>query len=250
MLTQLPARVPWTQSAHVVHCGVRRACRGGQPAGLDDRGPRLLHRRDEVFSSHSMSLIIRPDLLAAALGLEHRPGTVAEWFPQIVTLRIELNGLPIFWRDLADGADCGRRIIAVNCAGFRPGAFFMAMRQLVLAGLPTTSTLTWRARGRGERLALRREDPAVRLEQILALIPGPPRTGADEERDFDVLECDQSGRRWGPCRAAAGRRSRRASIITPSAPSALSRRGSRASAGLNRLGLPSISPLAMRKSRL
>jgi len=54
---------------------------------------------------------------------------------------------------------------------------------VLLAGLPTTSTLTLAARDASERPALRRESLAVRLEEVLLSMPD--RAGArDQQRDL------------------------------------------------------------------
>ena len=72
--------------------------------------------------------------------------------------------------------------------GLRSFAFAWAMSELVLAGLPTTSTFTWRSRDLVESLALRRENLRVGEQQILALHAGAARAGADEHGDVAVPE--------------------------------------------------------------
>ena len=64
---------------------------------------------------------------------------VAEWLPQIVMRVMSLTVVPVLAASWADGpvvveAGHGREALAGRC----PGALFMAMRALVLAGLPTT----------------------------------------------------------------------------------------------------------------
>ena len=61
-------------------------------------------------------------------------------------------------------------------------ALFIAMRQLVLHGLPTTSTRTSDAAFFCDRLALADENLAVDPEQILALHAGLARHAANEQR--------------------------------------------------------------------
>src|SRR3954468_19865832 len=69
---------------------------------------------------------------------------VAEWLPQIVILVMSLTVVPVLAASWAMARLWSRRVMAVNCFGSRSGALFMAMRALVLAGLPTTRILTSR----------------------------------------------------------------------------------------------------------
>ena len=78
--------------------------------------------------------------------------------------------------------------MAVKRLGSRSLAFCWAMRALVLAGLPTTSTLTSRWALRRQRLALRLEDAAVGAEQVGPLHAVLAGHGADEQGDVDVAE--------------------------------------------------------------
>ena len=64
----------------------------------------------------------------------------------------------------------------------------MAIRQLVLAGLPTTSTCTSSAACVGQRLALGGEDGAVGREQVAPLHARRAGPGADEQGVVDVAE--------------------------------------------------------------
>ena len=68
------------------------------------------------------------------------------------------------------------------------GALFIAIRQLVLAGLPTTSTFTSLAAGVVQRLALDGEDLAVGAEQLGALHALGARARADQQRDVGAVE--------------------------------------------------------------
>src|SRR5690242_6230577 len=61
---------------------------------------------------------------------------VAEWFPQIVIFLTCLTSARTFCAICEVARLWSRRIIAVNCVGLRLGAFFIAIRQLVFAGLP------------------------------------------------------------------------------------------------------------------
>ena len=83
----------------------------------------------------------RPPTVACA-----RSGNwVAEWLPQIVIRATSSTRPPVLAASRATARLWSRRVIAVNCEGSRPAAFFIAMSAFVLAGLPTTSTFTSRA---------------------------------------------------------------------------------------------------------
>src|ERR1700760_1721716 len=66
---------------------------------------------------------------------------VAEWLPQIVMLVTSEIALPVRDANWAIARLWSRRVIAVNRSAGMSGALLLAIRQLVLAGLPTTSTL-------------------------------------------------------------------------------------------------------------
>ena len=67
---------------------------------------------------------------------------VAEWLPQIVMFVTAATCTPVLAAICALARLWSRRVIAVNRSrGIEP-ALFIAMRQFVLAGLPTTSTRT------------------------------------------------------------------------------------------------------------
>ena len=67
---------------------------------------------------------------------------VAEWLPQMVMRDTSDTGLPVRADNWALARLWSSRVMAVNCDESSAGALFMAMRQLVLAGFPTTSTFT------------------------------------------------------------------------------------------------------------
>src|SRR5258705_13974778 len=105
--------------------------------------PRFCTVGMKVVSSQLWSLIIGQIFLPSASAWNTSGYWVAEWLPQIVTFRIDETGL----FPLAASCELARlwssRIMPVNCVGFRLGAFFIAMRQFVFAGLPTTNTFTF-----------------------------------------------------------------------------------------------------------
>src|ERR1700730_2168263 len=98
----------------------------------------------KVVSSQAWSLIIGQTFLPSASAWKRSGYWVAEWLPQTVTFRIEVTGFWIFCEICETARLWSSRIIAVNWLGLRLFAFFIAIRQLVLAGLPTTSTFTSR----------------------------------------------------------------------------------------------------------
>ena len=90
--------------------------------------------------------------------------------------------------ELGLGAVFVERVMAKKRSRGTPWALFMAMSELVLQGLPTTSMRT-SARGVfGDGLALAGENFAVDAEQILALHALLARHGADEQRPVHAFE--------------------------------------------------------------
>ena len=69
-----------------------------------------------------------------------------------------------------------------------PGALLAAMSELVLHGLPTTSTRTSRGGVFGDSLALAGENFTVDAEQIFALHALLARHGADQQRPIHIAE--------------------------------------------------------------
>ena len=120
---------------------------------------------------------------------------VAEWLPQIVMLVTSLIAAPVLPASWAIARLWSRRIIAVNRSAGMSGALLLAIRQLVLAGLPTTSTLMSDAAWALSACALRLEDAAVGLQQVAALHALGARPGADQQRDVDAVERLVAGRR-------------------------------------------------------
>src|SRR5438876_5116425 len=105
--------------------------------------PRFCTVGMNVLSSQLWSLIIGQIFLPSTSAWNTSGYCVAEWLPQMVTLRIDETG----FATLAASCEVARlwssRIMPVNCVGFRLGAFFIAMRQFVFAGLPTTNAFTF-----------------------------------------------------------------------------------------------------------
>src|SRR5256886_3454521 len=176
--------------AHVVDRRVGRARRRGEAARVDDRGAALLDGGNEGLLEPGLVVDHRPDLLAVGLGLEDvrilrrrvvspdgdfsnradglrhlvrylRNGPVMVEAHHAGELR-RLKARRVFHRDEAVGV---RRVADDQ-------HFHVSLGDLV------------------ERSALRRENPAVRLEQVLALHAGTARARADQQRDVDIAERD------------------------------------------------------------
>ena len=69
---------------------------------------------------------------------------VGQWLPQTVSFSMSATGLPVLAAIWLSARLWSRRSMAVKFSAAGSGALFMAMQALVLAGLPTTSTLTLR----------------------------------------------------------------------------------------------------------
>ena len=89
--------------------------------------------------------------------------------------------------------------MAKNRSRGRLGALFMAIRQFVLQGLPTTRTRTSLAAFFSMALSLTDEDFAVDAEQILPFHAGLAGHAADEQRPIHAFESVvQAGGRHHP----------------------------------------------------
>src|SRR2546422_1852152 len=178
MLTELPGHVPWIQARTWSMAAFAALAAEDSPRASMIAAPRFWIVGMKVFSSHSWSLIIGQTFLPPHSAWNTSGYWVTEWFPQMVTLRIELKGLPIFCAIWATARLWSRRIIAVNCVGLRLGAFFMTMRQLVLAGVPTTSTLTLRLATAASALPCGAEILPFASSRSLLSLSRPRRRGA------------------------------------------------------------------------
>ena len=113
---------------------------------------------------------------------------VAEWLPQIVIFLISVTGTPVLAASWEMARLWSRRVSAEKRSVGMSGALLIAMSALVLAGLPVTEHADVVGRDVVERLALRREDPAVGLQQVAALHARASRAGADEQGEVDAVE--------------------------------------------------------------
>src|SRR5678815_5315926 len=142
MLTQSPSRVPATQSRTWSIAALAALAAEERPRASMIAAPRFCTVGMNVLSSQAQSLIIGQAFLPSASAWKTSGYWVAEWLPQIVIFLTEETGFPNFCATWEVARLWSNLIMAVNCEGLRLGAFFIAMRQLVLAGLPTTRTLS------------------------------------------------------------------------------------------------------------
>ena len=173
--------------------------------------PRLATVGMKVFSSQSWSSTTSAALRPADLGVE-QVGVLGRRVvaPDRHLLDVGDRGAGLR-RRAARSRGCGRAGSAPRSApaGCRARCV-IAIRALVLAGLPVTPMRTSSAATVVEGLALGGEDRAVRLEQVAALHARAARAGADQQGEVDAVEdllrVGADLRR----RPASGTRSRRA----------------------------------------
>ena len=187
MLAQSPVGGTERPLPHVVERGRRGRRRRRRAPRLDDRGAALLHGRDEV--------VLDPRLIdEVARGLA-------------VDLRVEQvgvlgRGVVAPDRHVGDGRDLHTRLrrdlrlgAVVVEARHRGEALARDRTRVVhrdetvrVGGVADHEDAHVGGRARRERLALRGEDRAVRLEQLLALHALGARPRTDEQRVVDALE--------------------------------------------------------------
>ncbi len=98
---------------------------------------------------------------------------VALWLPQMIMLSTSVTRLPVFCASWVRARLWSRRVIAVNWRGSRSGALQEAIRALVLAGLPTTSTRTLRLALSLSALPCTEKIAALASSRSLRSMPGP-----------------------------------------------------------------------------
>ncbi len=108
---------------------------------------------------------------------------VVEWLPQTVTFFTAAFAAPALCATCAMVRLWSSRIIAVKFAGERPGALFIAISALVLAGLPTTSTLTLRFATASSAAPWAVKIAPLAVEQIVAFHPRTARARTDQQCD-------------------------------------------------------------------
>ena len=104
--------------------------------------PRLATRGMNSSAIQASSSTASQALSPSTLALTRSGYWVVEWLPQTVMLVTAVTGWPSLLASWAIARLWSRRVIAVKRSRGTSGAFDIAIRQLVLAGLPTTSTLT------------------------------------------------------------------------------------------------------------
>ncbi len=143
MLTQSPSGVPSAQ--------LRMWSMAAEAAEAADEAPRALITAAPRFCTVGMKLS-RTQVSSTSSGAG-RPSTVAwlmsgywvvEWLPQMVIRRTAVGWAPVLAASWLIARLWSSRVMAVNCRRSRSGALEAAIRALVLAGLPTTSTRTSR----------------------------------------------------------------------------------------------------------
>lgn len=103
--------------------------------------PRLATVGMKSSASHFWSLTTSAAFLPATSAWKMSGYWVAEWLPQIVSLRSSETGVPVFFESCESARLWSRRVIAVKRSRGTSGAAAWAISALVLAGLPTTRTL-------------------------------------------------------------------------------------------------------------
>src|SRR6478735_11674686 len=144
MLTQSPSGVP---SAHVRMWSMAAFAADAAddaPRASMIAAPRLATVGMKVPSTQSWSPTSSYALFPPTWAWKRSGYWVVEWLPQMVIFVTSVTGTPSFWASWLTARLWSSRVIAVNCPGSRSGALRWAISALVLAGLPTTRTLTSR----------------------------------------------------------------------------------------------------------
>src|SRR5690349_12815943 len=104
--------------------------------------PRLPTVGRNVSRFHASSLIMALSGLPLALAKRYSAYIVGEWLPHTTSFSIASTGWPLFCASCDSARLWSSRSMAVKFLRGSDGADFIAIKALVLAGLPTTSTLT------------------------------------------------------------------------------------------------------------
>ena len=209
--------------------------------------PRLATVGMKVLSiqswSPTASAALRPETSAW-----NRSGyCVAEWLPQIVILRISVTGTESRAASWPIARLWSSRVSAENRSVGMSGALLIAMRALVLAGLPVTVTLTSSAATALSALPWGAKMPPLASSRSPRSMPGP-RGRAPTRRARLTPSKTLIGSSPISMPASVGKAQSSSSMTTPSralSAGVISRR--RSSTGVSG---PSIAPLAMRNNRL
>ena len=168
---------------------------------------------------------------------------MVEWLPQIVILVISVTGTPSFVASWPIALLWSSRVIAVKRSRGTSGACDIAIRQLVFAGLPTTSTLMSSSAPSLIASPCGLKMPpfaSSRSERSMPLVRGrAPISSATPQPSNAAL-----GSSWMSSPASSGKAQSSSSIAVPSA--ALTASGISSSFRWTGVCGPSIWPLAIR----
>ncbi len=173
---------------HVVERRVRRRRRRRRAARLDDRRAALLHGRDERLSRSTPCRRDRRRPCRRPRAWNRSGYCVAEWLPQIVMWVTAATGTSHFSATCAIARLWSRRVIAVNRSRGIVFALFIAMRQFVFAGLPTTRTRTSSAAPAASALPCTVKIAPFASSRSLRSMPFVRGRDADEQRVVDAVE--------------------------------------------------------------
>src|SRR3954447_6534104 len=138
MLTQSSLSVPvnhvrtWSMAALAAEAAL------DAPRASMIAAPRCWTAGMNVFSIQSLSPTASAAFLPATSAWKTSGYWVLEWLPQIVIFFTSVTCVPVLAASWATARLWSRRVMAVNRSEGMLLALFIAIRQLVLAGLPTT----------------------------------------------------------------------------------------------------------------
>ena len=98
---------------------------------------------------------------------------VGEWLPQMARPEMSVTAAPVLAASCAKARLWSRRVMAVKLRGSSAGALCCAIRQLVFAGLPTTSTFASRLAWSFSALPCTEKIAAFASSRSLRSMPGP-----------------------------------------------------------------------------
>ena len=209
--------------------------------------PRLATVGMKSFSIQAWSPTVSAAFLPATSAWNRSGYWVAEWLPQIVMCVMSVTGAPVFVASCEIARLWSSRVSAENRSRGMSGALDIAIRALVLAGLPVTP--------------MRTSDAATALSALPCAVKIAPLASSRSPRSMPGPRgrAPTSRARLTPSKmvfasapvstpASVGNAQSSSSITTPSSVfRAGSISSSRSSIGVS---LPSRSPLARRNSRL
>ena len=140
MLTQSPSGVPCAQSRMCSIAALAAEAALDVPRAFITLAPRcctvvMNSPRAQSFSTSALAA------LPSTVACDRSGYWVAEWLPQMVIRLTALTWWPVRAASCAQARLWSSRVMAEKLRGFMSGAFDEAIRALVFAGFPTTSTL-------------------------------------------------------------------------------------------------------------